>query len=258
MKCKSCGFENRADILFCEECGVRFETKPCPDCRFENRLDVSYCEECGHSFAIEAVVETKACPDCGIENRLDVNFCEECGHAFAVEKVVIDPSIETKACPDCGFENRSDVNFCEECGSSFIVEPVPAGRRARRKPKREWSRKRRLWTWVGGSAGALAGALAVAAVLIWAVPFLMNPPVDDFTPIQQEVEAVMLSSAQEIAEQVAPWADLDSAEVEMIDSENGQTYMITFEGEKGNDGFGPRMMILIDPLSGESTYVEAP
>ena len=45
----------------------------CPKCRFENREDVKFCEECG--VKIELV-----CPECGIKISSGSKFCGECGH----------------------------------------------------------------------------------------------------------------------------------------------------------------------------------
>lgn len=50
MKCKNCGFGNRKDVNFCEECGqlLNEEINPiCPSCGFNNRKGVKFCEECG-------------------------------------------------------------------------------------------------------------------------------------------------------------------------------------------------------------------
>jgi len=54
MKCKHCGFENRAGVKFCEECGQPLKTQAgmlCPQCGFKNRAGVKFCEECGATLS---------------------------------------------------------------------------------------------------------------------------------------------------------------------------------------------------------------
>ena len=272
--CPDCGFENRPDVSFCEECGYAFapevetakpmiETKSCPDCGFENRPDVSFCEECGYAFApvieaVESVIETKSCPDCGLENRPDVSFCEECGYAFTPVIEVPEAVIETKSCPDCGYDNRPEVSFCEECGYSFVEEPVVVEMQAQRKTvrvrRKPDGKRRRVWTFAG-----VAGVAVLAVVISLAWPYFRQP-VNDFTPIQEELENAAVTTAVESAQQYADWVVPDSAELEMIDTEAGQAFMITFDSEPVNaeGSFSPQLIIIIDPITGETTYMEAP
>ncbi len=79
MQCNQCGFDNRAGVKFCEECGTELP-KPagmtCENCGFENRPGVRFCEECAHELIqLEKII----CPHCRFENRPGIRFCEECG-----------------------------------------------------------------------------------------------------------------------------------------------------------------------------------
>src|SRR5215218_9439306 len=45
MQCPQCQAANLVDALFCEECGVAFETA-CPQCSAANRPNAKFCRKC--------------------------------------------------------------------------------------------------------------------------------------------------------------------------------------------------------------------
>lgn len=50
MKCLKCQAENRDQVKFCEECGVRMEQQ-CPNCQAIIPLDKKFCGECGQDLS---------------------------------------------------------------------------------------------------------------------------------------------------------------------------------------------------------------
>ncbi len=46
MKCPKCQFDNREDVIFCEECGAKFEIQ-CPGCQAKIPLGKKFCGKCG-------------------------------------------------------------------------------------------------------------------------------------------------------------------------------------------------------------------
>src|SRR5262249_15000854 len=49
MRCASCGFENRAGMAFCTECGARLQ-QSCASCGFKNTAQAKFCGKCGLRF----------------------------------------------------------------------------------------------------------------------------------------------------------------------------------------------------------------
>ncbi len=47
MRCQSCGHDNRATAIFCEQCGTRL-APVCPHCGAEVRPGARFCDACGH------------------------------------------------------------------------------------------------------------------------------------------------------------------------------------------------------------------
>lgn len=286
LTCPECGFTNREEVSFCEECGYAFSAEPdsppevltstltCPACGFANRTEVSFCEECGYAFGavpeppFAEPVPALTCPSCGFANRDGVSFCEECGYPFEAMPEVFQATV-AQACPACGFVNRAEVLFCEECGYQLAALPAApvfeSVAPARPKPatvrpvipKTRPVRKMMRWVFAGG--GVLLALLAVAAIVVFAIP-MTRKPVTDFTPILEEMESAAVESAQGYAEQWADWVDPGSGQLEALETEHGLEYMITFEGKPGTgeSGFAPRFIVLIDPVTGERTLLEAP
>jgi hypothetical protein len=105
---------------------------------------------------------------------------------------------------------------------------------------------------------AVVGVLAVG--LIGGALYYFNLPKDDFGPLLVEMESAVIEDASTYAQQWAPWVDPGSAEVELVDSGDGDVYKITFESQPGTgeEGFAPEFIVLIDPISGERVFMEAP
>jgi class 3 adenylate cyclase/tetratricopeptide (TPR) repeat protein len=53
MKCRTCEFENRQGVKFCEECGAGLELI-CPSCSAQIPFDRKFCGECGHNLTSPA------------------------------------------------------------------------------------------------------------------------------------------------------------------------------------------------------------
>src|SRR6266542_3492064 len=49
MVCPQCQSQNRAEALFCDECGARLEMA-CPHCGEPNRRSAKFCGNCGQSI----------------------------------------------------------------------------------------------------------------------------------------------------------------------------------------------------------------
>ena len=49
MKCPSCNSDNREDIIFCEECGAKFEIE-CSNCNALVPYGKKFCGKCGHAL----------------------------------------------------------------------------------------------------------------------------------------------------------------------------------------------------------------
>jgi class 3 adenylate cyclase/tetratricopeptide (TPR) repeat protein len=58
MECAECGFDNREEIKFCEECGSKLEIV-CPSCGAKVPLDRKFCGECGQSLLQSVASPTK-------------------------------------------------------------------------------------------------------------------------------------------------------------------------------------------------------
>jgi len=58
----------------------------CSNCGFQNRPDVRFCEQCGNQMPQEQASETtgRFCPNCGQPNSLKSNFCSSCGTNFSL------------------------------------------------------------------------------------------------------------------------------------------------------------------------------
>src|SRR4030095_15567556 len=63
MICPQCQSQNRAEALFCDECGARFEMA-CPQCGENNRRSAKFCRNCGQ--AINQTATPTAAPIVGI------------------------------------------------------------------------------------------------------------------------------------------------------------------------------------------------
>ena len=50
MKCPKCGYDNKADAKFCNECGNKLELI-CPECRKTNTSGSKFCNQCGTRFS---------------------------------------------------------------------------------------------------------------------------------------------------------------------------------------------------------------
>ena len=66
MECPKCGFDNREEVKFCEECGFKFEME-CPACKAYIPAGRKFCGECGHHLITteeisEKKSETKSVP----------------------------------------------------------------------------------------------------------------------------------------------------------------------------------------------------
>jgi len=77
----------------------------CPKCGFENRPNLQFCEQCGEPLGQAGTV---ACAACGHPNAAGLRFCEECGKPLG--------QAGTVACLACGHSNAAGLRFCEECG----------------------------------------------------------------------------------------------------------------------------------------------
>jgi len=60
-RCAQCGFANRPDVRFCEECGVTLDLA-CPACRRTVPPGRKFCGHCGHALAAVPSLETRATP----------------------------------------------------------------------------------------------------------------------------------------------------------------------------------------------------
>lgn len=64
MNYSSCGRENRADTVFCDQCGSR-QSLTCPRCQRTLAVDARFCDGCG------AQLETTRAADSRIQELLD-------------------------------------------------------------------------------------------------------------------------------------------------------------------------------------------
>ena len=54
-QCKNCNYQNEADALFCNQCGVQLDsTIQCHNCQTQNAADAQFCTRCGQAFTANA------------------------------------------------------------------------------------------------------------------------------------------------------------------------------------------------------------
>ena len=84
------------------------KNKICPKCGFENRQDSDYCENCGKSLKINS----NKCINCGFENIENAKFCIECG-------TKLNNLPKNLFCPNCKTPINSSTKFCPKCGTKI-------------------------------------------------------------------------------------------------------------------------------------------
>lgn len=222
MKCKNCGFENRASVQFCEECGQAMG-KPSR----------------GESSAKPGKT---ACPSCGYVNRPDVKFCEECGHAVGKPARGGPANKAAKAtCPSCGHANRPGVQYCEECGAALHRSESPRliGKAGRFLSKLNFKRV----------AIGLALITVLAVLLVAGLDRLQYPVTR--ADARSKADAVIQAYYPELAD-VSPQMD----EYEGINGETLTSYsytsVITAQGENGGEvQYTVGAVIVVDRKTGE-------
>ncbi len=147
----------------------------CNHCGFENRQDVRYCEECGEllpqsqdSKARDGLFpgSSQTCPDCGTINREGIKYCESCGHLL-IPKIESFPQQRISSgipCKVCNTINRPGVNNCEQCGAPIGSSDKEISKTKQRKP---------------AFAFAIAGILVliIFGFRLWRlIPVLFKPP----------------------------------------------------------------------------------
>ena len=58
MKCPKCLSDNRGGVIFCEECGEKFEVE-CPSCKAKIPIGKNFCGECGSALTSATELTSK-------------------------------------------------------------------------------------------------------------------------------------------------------------------------------------------------------
>ena len=138
INCPSCGHRNKADSMFCIECGMKLQSVLgsflCPKCNKINDLDNNFCTSCGEDFSdlngrslkilknkakvyLTRYYSTSQRSKIAIEygySCLKCNFvamgtiCNHCGNNLSLY------------CPNCGEIRNNDEKVCLKCGYEFV------------------------------------------------------------------------------------------------------------------------------------------
>jgi ribosomal protein L32 len=278
MKCPRCGTENRSDLIFCEECGFRLaevvldrQRNACPSCGFANEPHMRFCLECGASLGAPPL----GAPPLGASHpSLPSSFSEGAAQGT--------PPASVWTCATCGHSNRTEHRFCGECGQP---RPVPAptppplgapplGAPHPRLPSRISEGAARgvspaapvpapartlPWRWVLVFGGGAAVVLLIAAAVTVLIMRQETPVITDYGPIMEAAENQSVEHAQKYVDDWAPWADSEAAAVTSLRTEEGPAYMMTYEQEAmGDSDFNPRFVVIVDPVTGETSFALAP
>jgi hypothetical protein len=145
-RCRACGFTNRADVLFCEECGTPLLVDPtdapagvCPACGHPNAADYRFCAECGEALAVTlaapTTLEAEPTPEpaeAAVGADVHPTGAAEAQPPAPEEPTVLPgehaeesgpPALAGIACATCGHPNSGGYRFCEECGASLATAP---------------------------------------------------------------------------------------------------------------------------------------
>ncbi|MEE1220028.1 MAG: zinc ribbon domain-containing protein [Ruminococcus sp.] len=138
--CKKCGTAAPMEMLFCVECGNKFENednvaqpekthnpsndeKICPKCGKHSVPQMRFCTDCGTKLDEVKIQEPNKCPRCKTELADDMIFCVECGYKVVKEQKneAVNPYAQPmkKICPVCKSVQSSNMKFCTECGTSL-------------------------------------------------------------------------------------------------------------------------------------------
>ncbi|MGN0471175.1 MAG: zinc-ribbon domain-containing protein [Acutalibacteraceae bacterium] len=197
--CSACGAKNKADSLFCQNCGrtltpvqtqqattnstpqINLNKTPvqsntnvqpqtteaiCSACGAKNKADSMFCQNCGNNLKAVKATQTAAesnaqinlgktpvqsntnvqpqstetvCSACGAKNKSDSLFCQNCGNNLKAVKATqtaaesnaqinlgkttvqsntnVQPQTTETICSACGAKNKADSLFCQNCGT---------------------------------------------------------------------------------------------------------------------------------------------
>jgi class 3 adenylate cyclase len=89
----------------------------CSSCGFDNREEAKFCNECGASLALR-------CSSCGTENQPGAKFCNECGTALTKResgKIGLESSVQRlESKQDLAERRQLTVMFCDLVGSTAL------------------------------------------------------------------------------------------------------------------------------------------
>ena len=138
--CKKCGTAAPMEMLFCVECGNKFENednvaqsekthnpsndeKICPKCGKHSVPQMRFCTDCGAKLFEEIIQTANKCPRCSTEITKGMIFCVECGYRVDRDnsKDVQNPYAVSseKVCPRCGRTQSIGMKFCVDCGTKL-------------------------------------------------------------------------------------------------------------------------------------------
>jgi hypothetical protein len=127
MKCSNCGFENRADVRFCEECGKRLPAVESEQvAKPRSSLVEKGEEQILDDMQILAVPISEGTLD-PMPSKDKTAYSSNENSEATVGEILPEQtpegaisSLDHITCPACGFENRSGVHYCEECGEALL------------------------------------------------------------------------------------------------------------------------------------------
>jgi len=111
-------------MVFCFECGCKFDGKFCPDCGAAVELLCYSCEKpiVGKSFDIDG---SPHCKECASLLETTISVAMKGAASFDPRKqqapkfAAKGPAPKSKFCSNCGSQTTPGTKFCSECGQSL-------------------------------------------------------------------------------------------------------------------------------------------
>lgn len=131
--CSACGAKNKADSLFCQNCGsvlnsVQTQQSNIKQSTPQINLDKNTTQ---NDISSQTQNSEKTCSVCGTKNNSSSLFCQNCGNSLKVADIP-QPTADTQTqinldkstfqsteiiCSACGAKNKPDSLFCQNCGT---------------------------------------------------------------------------------------------------------------------------------------------
>lgn len=126
--CSACGAKNKADSLFCQNCGSVLKSAQAQQSANNSNTPINLNKNTAQNNLSNQPQSTEnICSACGAKNKADSLFCQNCGNSLksaqaqqsnAQINLTKAPVQSTETiCSACGAKNKADSLFCQNCGT---------------------------------------------------------------------------------------------------------------------------------------------